>query len=537
MPKLQADGGRFDRAERLALVGRQFDDLIRGDSFRLDERVQWGVQRYLDMYAEFVAERKRREDARAEALLALLRSGRTEPDLAEGDRLETAVVAGWFPTGAMSVMQPGSKSNARLRARHEAQVRRAEAKRKPTPAAPRLPDRVQAKLAGAALPIVERVKANPTEKAQAGKRPGRGWVWADIVIRYVCPPHAVGDPTPPCSQEWDYLRSLPVADLLAICYARLAALRDCRSLTQLYDWRMDRYPREGLDDMSWMLRWSQLDSLLPLAQDQMAAPPPVLDPEKCAPDLAERMLLIVKDDLAPGKLFFDETGALRQQGEVGVTQYLKAIRRQLDLLLAHVELAHHSATGDHVLERGGATSAAHVLWDHVSALASGMRGLAVMVANPLTAEQRTKFKEAGFVAQGPIGPHRNFVPIDSVLEDVLRARPFHDRGDGVVVVRESQMRWFRRIGKLLDMHAGSRPEPTDAEPGKDDVEKVALEPGPERLEFKPANFFGKKLAERLRQATRAGRKIKKVRFKKDDGVKLYCVADARKWWPSLPPKR
>ena len=53
--------------------------------------------------------------------------------------------------------------------------------------------------------------------------------------------------------------------------------------------------------------------------------------------------------------------------------------------------------------------------------------------------------------------------------------------------------------------------------------------------FRSPEWFGAKLANRLRKAAAPDRKTKRVRSVKHDGVKLYSVNDARKWWPNDVP--
>lgn len=55
-------------------------------------------------------------------------------------------------------------------------------------------------------------------------------------------------------------------------------------------------------------------------------------------------------------------------------------------------------------------------------------------------------------------------------------------------------------------------------------------------EYRPARWFRKGTADRLRQAAAKSRKTKRVRSKKVDGVVCYCVADVRRWWPDALPK-
>jgi hypothetical protein len=56
--------------------------------------------------------------------------------------------------------------------------------------------------------------------------------------------------------------------------------------------------------------------------------------------------------------------------------------------------------------------------------------------------------------------------------------------------------------------------------------------------YQPVGWFKKGMAGRLRKAASAtGRKTKRVRTQKIDGVIFYSVADARRWWPNdVPPK-
>jgi hypothetical protein len=55
-------------------------------------------------------------------------------------------------------------------------------------------------------------------------------------------------------------------------------------------------------------------------------------------------------------------------------------------------------------------------------------------------------------------------------------------------------------------------------------------------DYRPATWFRKGMADRLRKAASKSRKTKRVRTKKDDGVVLYRVADVRNWWPDALPE-
>jgi hypothetical protein len=55
-------------------------------------------------------------------------------------------------------------------------------------------------------------------------------------------------------------------------------------------------------------------------------------------------------------------------------------------------------------------------------------------------------------------------------------------------------------------------------------------------EYRPATWFPKGMADRLRQAASKKRKTKRVSTRTVDGVVCYSVADARRWWPDDVPK-
>ncbi|TVQ62521.1 MAG: hypothetical protein EA378_04095 [Phycisphaerales bacterium] len=55
-------------------------------------------------------------------------------------------------------------------------------------------------------------------------------------------------------------------------------------------------------------------------------------------------------------------------------------------------------------------------------------------------------------------------------------------------------------------------------------------------EYRPATYFNKGMADKLRQAASPKRKTKRVRTQVIDGVVCYYVPDARRWWPSGVPR-
>ena len=55
-------------------------------------------------------------------------------------------------------------------------------------------------------------------------------------------------------------------------------------------------------------------------------------------------------------------------------------------------------------------------------------------------------------------------------------------------------------------------------------------------DYRPALWFDTGMAARLRMAAHKTRKTKRVASRTIDGVVLYSVADARRWWPKDVPK-
>lgn len=68
-----------------------------------------------------------------------------------------------------------------------------------------------------------------------------------------------------------------------------------------------------------------------------------------------------------------------------------------------------------------------------------------------------------------------------------------------------------------------------------DAKPPAL-PGSDDDEYRPATWFPKGMAPRLRMAASKKRKTKRVATRTADGVVCYSVADARRWWPKDVPK-
>ena len=89
-----------------------------------------------------------------------------------------------------------------------------------------------------------------------------------------------------------------------------------------------------------------------------------------------------------------------------------------------------------------------------------------------------------------------------------------------------------RVGRMVE----------SVRPRDDDDVKPATDGHPRTLasgdngEYRPATWFPKGMADRLRQAASKKRKTKRVATRTVDGVVCYSVADARRWWPTDVPK-
>lgn len=66
--------------------------------------------------------------------------------------------------------------------------------------------------------------------------------------------------------------------------------------------------------------------------------------------------------------------------------------------------------------------------------------------------------------------------------------------------------------------------------------QIPIEIDGDLAEFRPASWFPKGMAARLRMAAGKDRKTKRVDSRVVDGVTLYSVSDARLWWPGEVPK-
>jgi hypothetical protein len=87
-----------------------------------------------------------------------------------------------------------------------------------------------------------------------------------------------------------------------------------------------------------------------------------------------------------------------------------------------------------------------------------------------------------------------------------------------------------RLPKESAEQASSAVSAGDDGTATEGVATNAQSPGAINDDYQPASWFIKKLSARLRMAAKPGRRTKRVKKLTVDGVVLYCVSDARKWW-------
>ncbi|KAA0215583.1 MAG: hypothetical protein DYG94_07125 [Leptolyngbya sp. PLA3] len=93
---------------------------------------------------------------------------------------------------------------------------------------------------------------------------------------------------------------------------------------------------------------------------------------------------------------------------------------------------------------------------------------------------------------------------------------------------ERWRQWAGDSAELADLLA----ERIEADASKTDE---AATRGADDSAYRPATWFPKGMAARLRMAARKDRKTKRVATRTIDGVVCYLVSDARRWWPEDVP--
>jgi len=216
---------------------------------------------------------------------------------------------------------------------------------------------------------------------------------------------------------------------------------------------------------------------------------------------------------ARGLLWFDEQGHLNQSGAVTLDGYVGELLAQLRRFLSRLDALERTAGGDYRLRdsRLGNMSGTRVLWDNVALLA---RAALFKTLPAMTAAQHSEMKSTG-VCVTTTGPMRNDRPLTDALRQLLFAPLYNDDGTWVSEIPAATVAKIRTIVDEL-------------------TPAVAVPPDGSR--YRPATWFGKTMAARLRMAARKKRKGKRVATIIIDGVVCYSVEDARRWWANDVPK-
>lgn len=110
--------------------------------------------------------------------------------------------------------------------------------------------------------------------------------------------------------------------------------------------------------------------------------------------------------------------------------------------------------------------------------------------------------------------------IGNALAQYVHLHPKGEYGECFAV----NARAVTNVGAVVDELLGHDPQPAPQDPSQNNGE------------YRPATWFRKGMADRLRQAASRKRKTKRVATRMIDGVVCYSVADARQWWPDDVPK-
>lgn len=121
-------------------------------------------------------------------------------------------------------------------------------------------------------------------------------------------------------------------------------------------------------------------------------------------------------------------------------------------------------------------------------------------------------------------------PVVQLVGELLRRDMLVFSNQLLAAAHDPRREWsdeFGREGHLLHLQLCAAANRANEDQAPDP--KVPDDP-----DWKPAAWFTRNTnvkAPRLRQATSAGRKVRRVRSQVIDGVKHYSVADARRHWP------
>ncbi len=154
-----------------------------------------------------------------------------------------------------------------------------------------------------------------------------------------------------------------------------------------------------------------------------------------------------------GKLWFDEEGALHQEGVVSTSVVLGALSAQVRRFLARLASCSRTENGDYQLggQRTNVSGGLRIIWENMITLSACATSQFV---RPMTAEEQATMDAKGFVAYTTTPPRRAR-PLDDALRQITFALPLGSDGKWVTTVPAETAAMLGSIADELEMICGS----------------------------------------------------------------------------------
>ncbi|MGP1310922.1 MAG: hypothetical protein ACTS27_12065 [Phycisphaerales bacterium] len=235
-----------------------------------------------------------------------------------------------------------------------------------------------------------------------------------------------------------------------------------------------------------------------------------------------------------GAVSFQEDGAALIDGRAPVPVLLAELCSAIELFVLYVKGCARSAEGEYLIRdpKAGRLCGVEIQWSNIVMYASIAEARILGVAE-FGSESNEQLQDVRFAI---LRHRRADVPLGDALKQIAflfaqKGATFPDRIRGPELERLSSIAQWLTAADLsrnrvrADETAASTHSPTPLS---------GSGTGDEMLDgdYRPVSAFPVEVAERLREAAAPRRKSKRVRRCKRDGVYLYSVDDARRWWPA-----